>query len=236
MYKRLALVPVCTALLSTPIQAESFDTAAGRVDVEANVTLATDYIWRGQSQTDGAGAIQGGLDITHETGLYIGAWGSNVDSDDFGGASVEFDYYVGFAGDLSENLSYDLQWVSYTFPKNNAINSEELAASLSFHGLSVGAKYTYDPEVSLYTWAGYDFELPWELGLGFHYGSTDTKAPLNGVDGDERYADWGVTLSRTLLGLDLAVMYSDTDLGSDCPYQSRGSCGSNVTLLASRSF
>lgn len=236
MHKRLALVPACTLLLYGPAKAESFETAAGTLDVSMNVALATDYIWRGQSQTDGAGAIQGGLDIAHESGLYIGAWASNVDAEDFGGASVETDYYAGFGGALTDSLSYDLQWITYTFPGNSDITAEEVAASLAFRGLTLGTKYTYDPQVGLYTYVGYDLALPWELGLGLHYGSTDTKDPLNGAGGDERYADWGVTLSRTMLGLDLALMYSDTDLGSDCPYQSRDSCDSNLTLSASKSF
>lgn len=236
MYKHLATSLASTLVACGLAQAETFDTAIGAVDTSMNVTLATDYIWRGQSQTDGAGAIQGGLDIAHESGLYIGAWASNVDADDFGGASVEIDYYAGFTAELTESISYDLQWVTYTFPKNSDITAEELAASISLRGLTLGAKYTYDPQVALYTYAGYGFELPHGFGLGLHYGSTDTKDPLDGIDGDERYADWGVTLSRTVVGLDLALMYSDTDLGNDCPYQSRDSCDSNVTFSASRSF
>lgn len=236
MYTRLAYAITCSLAFCSSSQAEAFDTPVGAVDASMNVTLATDYIWRGQSQTDGAGAIQGGLDLAHESGLYIGAWASNVDADDFGGASVEIDYYAGFTSAITDELSYDLQWATYTFPKNSDITAEELLASLTFHGLTLGAKYTYDPQVALYTYVGYGFDLPYEFGLGLHYGSTDTKDPLDGAGGEERYADWGVTLSRTLVGLDLALMYSDTDLGNDCPYQSRRSCDSNVTFSASRSF
>src|SRR5690554_625819 len=79
--KKSFLIPAaCGLALCAQTQAESFDTAIGTIETSMNVTLATDYIWRGQSQTDGAGAIQGGLDIAHESGLYIGTWASNVDS------------------------------------------------------------------------------------------------------------------------------------------------------------
>lgn len=236
MYTRLALSIACGLAVCAPSQAETFDTALGAIDVSMNATLATDYIWRGQSQTDGAGAIQGGLDIAHESGLYIGTWASNVDADDFGGSSVEIDYYAGFTSDITDALSYDLQWATYTFPKNSDITAEELLASLSFYGLTVGAKYTYDPEVALYTYVDYGFDLPYGFGLGLHYGSTDTKDPLDGVSGDSRYNDWAVILGRTVVGLDLALMYSDTDLGDDCGYQSSSSCGSNMTFSASKSF
>ena len=55
-------------------------------------------------------------------------------------------------------------------------------------------------------------------------------------DGDEEYGDWAVTLSKTVLGLDVALMYSDTDLGNDCAYSSQDSCDSNVTLSVSKTL
>ena len=238
MMKKIAVAVATASTLSfaNMAHAEAFDTAMGEFDVSMTATLATDYIWRGQSQTDGAGAIQGSLDIAHESGLYIGAWASNVDSADFGGSSVEIDYYAGYGGSITDDISYDLSWTTYTYPKNSSIDVEEALASISLYGLTLGAKYAYDPQSALYTYVGYDFSLPYDVGLGLHYGLTDTKDPLNGVDGDEEYGDWAVTLSKTVLGLDVALMYSDTDLGNDCPYTSQDSCDSNVTLSVSKTL
>ncbi len=238
MMKKLAVAVATASTLSfaNMAHAEAFDTAMGEFDVGMTATLATDYIWRGQSQTDGAGAIQGSLDIAHESGLYIGTWASNVDSADFGGASVEIDYYAGYGGAITDDISYDLSWATYTYPKNSSIDVEEALASISLYGFTVGAKYAYDPSSSLYTYVGYDFSLPYDIGLGLYYGQTDTKDPLNGVDGDEKYGDWAVTLGKTILGLDVALMYSDTDLGDDCAYSSQDSCDSNVTLSISKTL
>lgn len=238
MMKKLAVAVATASTLSfaNMTHAEEFDTFIGKVDSSMTVTLATDYIWRGQSQTDGAGAIQGSLDFAHESGLYIGAWASNIDSEDFGGSSVEIDYYAGYGGSITDDISYDLSWTTYTYPKNSSIDVEEALASLSLYGFTVGAKYAYDPSSSLYTYVGYDFSLPYDIGLGLHYGLTDTKDPLDGVDGDEKYADWALTLGKTMLGLDWAVMYSDTDLGSDCAYSDQDSCDANVTLSVSKSL
>ncbi len=238
MMKKLAVAAATASTLSfaNMAHAEAFDTAIGEIDASMTVTLATDYIWRGQSQTDGAGAIQGSLDFAHESGLYIGAWASNVDADDFGGASVEIDYYAGYGGAITDDISYDLSWTTYTYPKNSSIDVEEALASLSLYGFTLGAKYAYDPSSALYTYIDYGFDLPWDMGLGLHYGLTDTKDPLNGVDGDEEYGDWAVSIGKTVLGLDMALMYSDTDLGDDCAYSDSDSCDANFTFSVTKSL
>ena len=62
--------------------------------VSANVSFASDYIWRGMTQSDGP-AIQGGFDYEADGGFYAGIWGSNVNFND--GAGSELDYYFGYA-------------------------------------------------------------------------------------------------------------------------------------------
>ena len=47
--------------------------------LSGNVSMASDYLFRGISQTGGDAAIQGGLDYSHSSGFYLGTWGSNVD-------------------------------------------------------------------------------------------------------------------------------------------------------------
>ncbi|MEP6906907.1 MAG: TorF family putative porin, partial [Pseudoxanthomonas sp.] len=40
--------------------------------------IATEYVWRGQSLTDGKPAIFGELKISHETGVYGGIWAGSL--------------------------------------------------------------------------------------------------------------------------------------------------------------
>ena len=49
--------------------------------VSANVTLTSDYVWRGLGQTAGNPAIQGGFDYASDGGFYAGIWASNVEPD-----------------------------------------------------------------------------------------------------------------------------------------------------------
>ena len=43
-----------------------------------NVSLTTDYRFRGVSLSGGDPAIQGGITATHDSGFYVGAWSSSI--------------------------------------------------------------------------------------------------------------------------------------------------------------
>ena len=83
-------------------------------EFESNVALSSEYMWRGTPQSDGNAAISGGFDISGESGLYFGVWGSNVEY--FDDATMELDYYAGFAGEMESGISYDIGYLMYDFP------------------------------------------------------------------------------------------------------------------------
>jgi hypothetical protein len=66
--------------------------ATANTEPVANVALTTDYVWRGISQTQKAPAIQGGFDLAHDSGLYIGVWASNVNFVDDDTSDIETGY------------------------------------------------------------------------------------------------------------------------------------------------
>ena len=80
--------------------------------VSANVTLTSDYVWRGLGQTAGNPAIQVGFDYAADSGFYAGVWASNVEPD-FGGS--EFDYYMGYSTETEGGLGVDVGYISYMF-------------------------------------------------------------------------------------------------------------------------
>lgn len=69
----LALLP---AIASVSAQTEPVPAAAS--PLTGNITFASQYVFRGLSQTNGKPAIQGGLDYTHASGFYVGTWLSNI--------------------------------------------------------------------------------------------------------------------------------------------------------------
>ncbi|MBK8286564.1 MAG: hypothetical protein IPK97_17815 [Ahniella sp.] len=42
-------------------------------------TLTSDYVFRGVSQSQESAALQGSVEVGHESGFYAGVWGSSVD-------------------------------------------------------------------------------------------------------------------------------------------------------------
>jgi uncharacterized protein (TIGR02001 family) len=48
------------------------------VTVTGSVALVSDYRFRGVSQSDKGFALQGGVNVNHESGVYAGFWGSNL--------------------------------------------------------------------------------------------------------------------------------------------------------------
>ena len=48
-------------------------------DVTADLGVTSEFVRDGISQTSGKAAWQAGMTATHNSGFYVGAWGSNVD-------------------------------------------------------------------------------------------------------------------------------------------------------------
>lgn len=239
----LAISAASTCAFSGLATSETFKSAAGEFDVSMTATMASDYIWRGQSQTAGNGAIQGSLDIAHESGLYTGIWASNVDDFAFpgnnGGANMEVDYYFGYGGSITDDITYDLSWATYTYPEASVWNTDEVLASISAYGFTLGTKYAYDPQSKLYTYIGYEYELPMEIGLALSYGQSDYKDPIDANGSNAKYDDWSIGLSKTLVGLDVSLTYTDTDIKSgtcEAWYGKNDYCDANVTVAVSKSF
>jgi len=86
--------------------------------VTGNATLISDYRFRGFSQTNFGPAFQGGFDVAHSSGFYLGNWNSNVAQALYNGASLETDLYGGFKGELMKDLGFDVGVLHYLYAKS----------------------------------------------------------------------------------------------------------------------
>lgn len=115
-----------------------------------NVSLVSDYRFRGISQTMRRPAIQGGFDYSHICGIYVGTWASNVDGTThfYNNTSMEWDFYGGYKGKIfpcsMPDFSYNLGFIYYYYPggkvkniQNTRYNTAEYYIELTYKWLSI---------------------------------------------------------------------------------------------------
>lgn len=158
----------------------------GEFTISGNAALTTDYRFRGISLSDGDFAVQGGVDVVHSSGFYVGAWGSSLeDSDALGNA--ELDIYAGWSGEVGSGLSVDVGLLYYAYPNGKdplvPANIWEPYASVSADlgpaSLTVGAAYAWEQDSlggddNLYVYTDLGVGIPeTPISVSAHLGYTD---------------------------------------------------------------
>ena len=130
--------------------------------ISGNFALVTDYRFRGVSQSNEEPAAQGGFDLTHRSGLYLGTWASNVSQWANTGGSMEIDVYGGFRGTLpTGEIGYDVGLIEYIYPGNTAAPKQ--GTTEWFVGVSKGP-FSY----KFYRSSGNWFGNPGSSGSTYH--------------------------------------------------------------------
>ena len=109
-------VAVATLAAVTALPAMAQETAPPKpVTVTGSVALVSDYRLRGVSQTDKEMAVQGGITVAHESGIYGGVWASNLAGwGTFGGSNMELDLIGGYKVPVGGGaLDVGLTWYMY---------------------------------------------------------------------------------------------------------------------------
>ena len=116
-----------------------------------NLTIGSDYRFRGFSQTDYQPTIQGGVDFAHKSGFYLGNWNSNVSSNLYNGAPIEMDFYGGWKTSF-ENFGLDVGVIYYYYPGTGEYNPDFKAKNFEAY---IGG--SYGPVSLKYFYAFTDF-------------------------------------------------------------------------------
>jgi hypothetical protein len=102
-------------LISTAAFAQDAETPD--VTISGSVALVSDYRFRGVSQSDKDFAIQGGVTLTHKSGLYGGFWASNLAGwGTFGGPNLETDIILGYKREIAEGATIDVGVTYFMYP------------------------------------------------------------------------------------------------------------------------
>jgi uncharacterized protein (TIGR02001 family) len=239
-----------TALLAAPALADGMNRkrvmkaepapAPRACSLSANIGLASEYVFRGISQTSEGAAVQGGFDAT--CGLfYAGVWASNLD---WGSgptsnaiANIEIDWYAGIKPKTGP-ITWDLGIIYYTYPNstdlftgfdNNYVELKVGGSAEIWKDGTLGVTVFFSPEYqyetgNVWTVEGSFAQVLPKLGmftptfsalLGYQTG--DDVAYSNRVgNGDSSYLYWnaGVTFGF-LEKWSIDVRYWDTNLGDN---------------------
>lgn len=179
---------------------------AGEVtaDVNTDVSILTDYVWRGQNYGEG-GVIQPNLSIGFGYGLSLGVWANyNIDDDRYASSHQvnEVDYTIDYSRDLGP-IGISLGAIYYDFPRTGGADTQEWYVGATVNTL-------LSPSVTVYRdfheidgtyitlGIGHDLEVNDRTTLSFGAGlAWGNEAYHNGYFGvkDDSLSDYNVSLS-----------------------------------------
>ncbi|MEJ2576405.1 MAG: TorF family putative porin [Gammaproteobacteria bacterium] len=181
--------------------------ALAQAELSANIGVASNYVWRGVTQTDDSAAISGGIDWSHDSGFYVGTWASNVDFGP-GSGEVEWDIYGGYGGEFGD-FGYDVGYNYYAYPDTDDADFGDIYGSLSWKWLSGGLYYTVNSDVDgpgmfqegdLYGYLSVSFDLPQDFSVGVTAGSywfDDDGATVDGEKLDLDYNHYQLDIGKS---------------------------------------
>lgn len=119
MQQKLIAIALAVAF-AAPALAEEAAAPASEHTVTGNVGVFSSYRFRGIDQTNGKPAIQGGIDYSHASGLYVGNWNSNVSSGaGYPDGNIEMDFYGGYKATFGD-FGLDVGGLYYYYPGSDA--------------------------------------------------------------------------------------------------------------------
>lgn len=223
-----------------------------------NVTLASDYIFRSETQTNHHPALQATLEYDHASGFYIGTFGSNVTwikdayPDPVPGQrvsnNIETDLWLGYRNKIGDDWSYDAGLYYYYYPGSYPGGSYVKPHTLEAYA-QVGWKFfsvRYWQALSdwfgdarsvksSYTELNYNQEIIPSWTLGLHAG----RQYVAGWDGALSFTDWRVSMTKAFAnGFSLSAMFTQGNASRayytnpDGHYITRGT----VTLSVAKAF
>ena len=208
----------------------------------ANVSIATDYRFRGITQTTEDPALSGGFDYAYSgqsIGIFLGVWASNIDFAENitfalepvqDTADLEIDFYGGLIGSLplGNGLGWKIGGLYYAYPGSDTdgiagtsrahYDYAEAYGVLSydFGKFNVAAGVNYSPDYFFESGdAVYyygDVGIPLPMGFGLSGHVGHQEIDDNIQFGTPDYTDWSASISKTWKIFTFKGTYVDTDL------------------------
>lgn len=231
---RLFTNKLCLALImalsSMSVIASEKNEQAQHGVFSGSIGAVTKYVYRGGVENNDV-AFQGGLEYTHNTGVFLSYWGSTLDYDstdvnkDHG---FEHDLGIGYTNEINEELSYRTQVTAFIYHNGGSIYNEdqlerrrstgtEWFSTLNYKKLNLGlgislSDANYGNAGDIYLTAGYSQPLIEELSLNTSIGAS--------VYNDRRddsiiQTEKIFTVNETRIGLSTPLSNSGVDIALD---------------------
>ena len=153
---------------------------------KANISLVSDYIFRGVSVSNGKSVLQGGYEYDYGYSIVTGIWASRLPD------GSEYDIYAHYSGELGRfGYSTGVTYYHHTGVAVAAVPAE-FNLALSFAGFSIMSSAS---EVASYNEAAYKTKLS-DIGIQLHYGS------------DGRDPDYSLRLLKSAGTVDVGLVYA----------------------------
>jgi uncharacterized protein (TIGR02001 family) len=224
--RSLLAATILAGSVLTAAPAFAQDEAAPAFNISGNVAIASEYRFRGVSLSAGDIALQGGIDLTHESGFYIGTWASSIQGGTPYG-EVELDVYAGWTGMVAECITVDVGLLTYLYPTtDDPLNLDpdtdywepyaSVATTIGPVGATVGVAYAWEQDSlggndNLYLYSDFSLAIPGTpVTASAHLGYTDgvLAPPLLAGTADDTGLDWSLGLTAAVYdGLSVGVSY-----------------------------
>lgn len=244
-------IGICSCIAATMLpgiaSAQDITDPPGALTVSGDVTLVSDYRFRGVSRTDRRPALQGSATIEHASGFYGTVWASTVSDYIFNGADAEIDVSAGYRT-TSDGTTIDVGVLYYLHPGSDGIASDfvEPYASVAhiLGPVTAQASLAYAPrqaalsvgngrEDNLYVAGDLSAGIPGTpFAMSAHIGRTFGPSRLSI---GRAYTDWRLGATYTTQGLTFGLAYVDTDDAFITP-RGRNEAGAGAVASVGLSF
>lgn len=245
-FAKITAVSIALSALSLSMPATAADEpaapaaeeeASGPITVTGGATVVSDYRFRGVSLSGEDPTLQGTVTVSHESGFYVGVWGSGLASGtDFGGS--EIDIYAGWGGDVA-GLTFDANVTQYTYPNqtgDSAVDYIELLSSVSKDFGPVNAKLGvgfvpkqtgYGDASAFYLYNDYAIGIPsTPFTLKLHGGFNKSDFNI-----DDKAFDYSVGVDTSWEALTLGISYVNTTVKPRLLKEAAGADGAVLFTL-----
>jgi len=176
-----------------------------------NISVSSDYVWRGVTQTNHSTAVSGGVDYNFDFGLGLGTWISNTDSN----TKAEQDIYTNYTYGINDNISIGVGFIYYNYLQKGSLDTSEfsLKSSLFKNDLSINYTDNYFGTKS----SSFYYNILRKIVLcsknninaliALGYTTFDNEQKANIKD----YMDYKIGLERVIETYNLGFYYSDTN-------------------------